>query len=70
MLHVHETHLNLSAPENLLSGALFSAASTSSKGGCGQTCGRIENAPVECGIRRGPPERLDCSTDRADSQGR
>ena len=45
VLHVHETHLNLSAPENLLSGALFSAASTSSKGGCGQTCGRMETLP-------------------------
>lgn len=28
---------------------LFSAVSTFSRGGCGQTCGRIENAPVECG---------------------
>ncbi len=45
VLHVHELHLTLSAPENLLSGALFSAASTSSKGGCGQTCGRMETLP-------------------------
>ena len=47
VLHVHENHLTLSAPENLLSGALFSAVSKSSKGGCGQTCGRMENAPVD-----------------------
>ena len=45
VLHVHELHLALSAPENLLSGALFSAVSTSSRGGCGQTCGRIEMLP-------------------------
>ena len=45
MLHVHENHLALSAPENLLSGALFSAVSTSSEGGCGQTCGRMEMLP-------------------------
>ena len=45
VLHVHELHLTLSAPENLLSGALFSAVSTSSKGGCGQTCGRMETLP-------------------------
>ena len=49
VLHVHELHLALFSPENLLSGALFSAVSTSSGGGCGQTCGRMENAPVECG---------------------
>ena len=45
VLHVHETHLTLSAPENLLSDALFSAVSTSSRGGCGQTCGRMETLP-------------------------
>ena len=45
VLHVHETHLTLSAPENLLSDALFSAISTSSRGGCGQTCGRMETLP-------------------------
>lgn len=50
VLHVHELHLALSAPGNLLSGALFSAVSTSSKGGCGQTCGRIENAPVAAAV--------------------
>ena len=47
VLHVHELHLALFSPENLLSGALFSAVSTSSGGGCGQTCGRMENAPVD-----------------------
>ncbi len=45
VLHVHENHLALSAPENLLSGALFSAVSTSSKGDCGQTCGRRKTLP-------------------------
>ena len=45
VLHVHELHLTLSAPENLLSGALFSAVSTSSGGGCGQTCGRMKTLP-------------------------
>ena len=47
VLRVHELHLALSAPENLLSGALFSAVSVSSKERCGQTCGRMENAPVD-----------------------
>lgn len=45
VLHVHELHLALSAPGNLLSGALFSAVSTSSGGGCGQTCGRRKTLP-------------------------
>ena len=66
----HELHLALSAPENLLSGALFSGVSTSSGGHCGQTCGRIENAPVECGRFAAPRERLDCSSLPPESQGR
>ena len=45
VLHGHELHLALFSPENLLSGALFSAVSTSSRGGCGQTCGRMETLP-------------------------
>ena len=52
-----ELHLALFSPENLLSGALFSAVSAPSGGGCGQTCGRIENAPVECGRFAAPRER-------------
>lgn len=68
VLHVHENHLTLSAPENLLSGALFSAVSTSSRGGCGQTCGRMENAPVECGRFAAPRERLDCNSLPLESQ--
>ena len=53
-LHVVESHLTLSAPENLLSGALFSAVSTSSNGRCGQTCGRSETLPWPRQIRRTP----------------
>ena len=45
VLHVHELHWTLSTPGNLLSGALFSAVSTSSGGGCGQTCGRMKTLP-------------------------
>ena len=52
VLHVHELHLALFSPENLLSGALFSAVSTSSKGGCGQTCGRRKTLPWWRQIRR------------------
>ena len=42
---MHELHWTLSTPGNLLSGALFSAVSTSSGGGCGQTCGRMKTLP-------------------------
>ena len=45
VLHVHELHLALSTPGILLSGALFSTVSTSSGGGCGQLCGRMEMLP-------------------------
>lgn len=68
VLHVHENHLTLSAPENLLSGALFSAVSTSSKGGCGQTCGRIETLPWNAADLPSPRERLDCSLECKISQ--
>ena len=50
VLHVHELHLALFSPENLLSGALFSAVSTSSGGGCGQTCGRMKTLPWVRGV--------------------
>ena len=70
VLHVHELHLTLSAPENLLSGALFSAVSTSSGGGCGQLCGRMKTLPWNAVFCRDPRERLDCSALLPDSQGR
>ena len=65
---MHENHLALSTPENLLSGALFSGVSTSSGGHCGQTCGRMKTLPWICGFCRDPRERLDCSLDKGGSQ--
>lgn len=49
-----ELHLALFSPENLLSGALFSAVSTSSGGSCGQLCGRKETLPWRRQICRSP----------------